>query len=129
MTASIEYAIAVLGVEHIIVCGHTDCGAMKGATDTSQLGDLPHVKEWLGHCRAATAVVKEKHGCVGTEHLEEVTCENIKLQMQHLRTHPVVAAKLATNQLKLHGWMYQLETGGITVYDEKSDQFVSIQEI
>ncbi len=129
MTASIEYAVAVLGIEHIIVCGHSDCGAMKGATDVSQLGDLPHVKEWLGHCRAATAVVKEKRGCIGPEHLDEITTENIKLQIQHLRTHPVVAAKLATKQLKLHGWMYQIESGDIRVLDEDKDEFVSIKEL
>ncbi|GAB2196727.1 carbonic anhydrase [Sessilibacter sp. MAH4] len=123
MTASIEYAVAVLKVGHIIVCGHTDCGAIKGAVLPDTIADLPHVKEWLGHCRAAAAVVKEKRGCLGLEHTEELTRENIKLQLQHLRTHPEVAAKLATNQLKLHGWLYQIETGGVLVLNDQTGEF------
>ena len=47
MTASIEFAVAALGVSHIVVCGHTDCGAMKGAIKPEGLDALPHVKEWL----------------------------------------------------------------------------------
>ena len=61
MTASIEYAVAVLGVRHIIICGHTDCGAIKGALDIEALNGLPHVKEWLGHCRSAMEIVRERN--------------------------------------------------------------------
>ena len=95
MTASIEFAVAALGVEHIVICGHTDCGAMKGALAPEALDELPHVKEWLGHCRGATEVVKHKHGSVGSEHLDEVTKENVLLQIQHLKTHPSVAGRLS----------------------------------
>ena len=79
MTASIEFAVAALGVTHIVVCGHTDCGAMKGALSPEKLDSLPHVKEWLGHCRVATEVVKERCGCasLGDENLEEVTKEKV----------------------------------------------------
>ncbi|MGO1233103.1 MAG: carbonic anhydrase [Marinobacter sp.] len=61
MTASIEFAVAVLNVRHIIVCGHTDCGAVKGALDVQGLKGLPHVQEWLGHCRSAIEIVRERH--------------------------------------------------------------------
>ena len=61
-TSAIEYAVSVLKVRNIIVCGHTDCGAITGALDTSQLKGLPHVKEWLGHCRSAMEVVRERNG-------------------------------------------------------------------
>ena len=129
MTASIEFAVAALGVSHIIVCGHTDCGAMKGAINPDALTGLPHVKEWLGHCRAATAVVKEKHGCdLCLDHLEEVTQENIVLQLQHLRTHPSVAAKLATKQVELHGWLYDIETGAVHCYNEAKGKFEPMEE-
>ena len=118
MTASIEYAVAVLGVRHIIVCGHTDCGAVKGALDMDGLNGLPHVKEWLGHCRSAMEIVRERNGiesgaCLGHEHLNEAIEENVLQQVQHLRTHPVVAAKLATGKVEIHGWVYNIETGGI----------------
>jgi len=125
MTASIEFAVAALGVSHIVVCGHTDCGAVKGAINPEKLDSLPHVREWLGHCRAATEVVKERCGedqlCL--DHLEAVTQENVVLQMQHLRTHPAVAAKIATGRVALHGWIYNIKTGGVTCYNEESGEF------
>lgn len=128
MTASIEFAVAALGVSHIVVCGHTDCGAMKGALNPDALDGLPHVKEWLGHCRAATEVVKEKCGSLGHEHLEQVTEENVVQQLQHLRTHPAVAAKIATGQVKLHGWVYKIATGEIACYDHETGAFKSMDQ-
>lgn len=128
MTASIEFAIAALGVKHVVVCGHSDCGAMKGALAPEKLGGLPHVKEWLGHCRAAAEVVKEKHGDLTADHLEHITAENVVLQMQHLRTHPAVAAKLATKQIELHGWLYDIETGDVLVYNDGSSAFEPMEE-
>ncbi len=129
MTASIEFAVAALGVRHIIICGHSDCGAMKGALDPDSLDALPHVKEWLGHCRCATEVVKEKHGDLSADYLDEVTKENVLQQMQHIRTHPAVAAKLATKQVQLHGWLYDIESGSVLCYDEKAEEFKLLQEI
>lgn len=131
MTASIEFAVAALGVTHIVVCGHSDCGAMKGAINTDALSALPHVKEWLGHCRVATEVVKERCGCSelnAEEHLQLVTEENVVQQMQHLRTHPAVASKIATGQVKLHGWFYNIETAAVTCYNEESGQFAPMSE-
>ena len=131
MTASIEFAVAALGVTHIVVCGHTDCGAMKGALSPEKLDSLPHVKEWLGHCRVATEVVKERCGCnaLNDEHLEEVTKENVVQQIQHIRTHPAVAAKLVAGRIKLHGWVYNIETGEILSYDEDSREFAPITQV
>lgn len=128
MTASIEYAVAALGVRHIVVCGHTDCGAMKGAIHLDELGGMPHVKVWLGHCRAATEVVRHKCGDLNDDHLEQVTKENILLQLQHLRTHPAVAANLSIGKIELHGWLYNIETGGVVCYDESLDDFRPIDE-
>ncbi|WP_218310787.1 carbonic anhydrase [Alteromonas antoniana] len=130
MTASIEFAVAALGVSHIVICGHTDCGAMKGALNPEALSGLPHVKEWLGHCRVASEVVKERcgHDELSHEHLEEVTQENVVQQMQHLRTHPSVAAKIATGQVKLHGWVYNIESGDVLCYDEKTGKFEAMDE-
>ena len=96
VTASIEFAVAALGVKHIVICGHTDCGAMKGALNVSALSDLPHVQEWLDHTRAAVEVVRAKHGGATESELASVTEENVLLQLQHLRTHPAVLAKMST---------------------------------
>jgi carbonic anhydrase len=128
ITASIEFAVAALGVKHIVICGHTDCGAMKGALKPESLEGLPHVKEWLSHARSATEVVKERCGCLSYDHLEQVTEENILQQLQHIRTHPSVAAKLATGSLQLHGWVYDIETGSVQCYDETSKCFAPMED-
>ncbi|QJR81884.1 carbonic anhydrase [Alteromonas pelagimontana] len=128
MTASIEFAVAGLGVTHIVVCGHTDCGAMKGALNPEKLSSMPHVKEWLGHCRCATEVVKEKFGNLDNDRLDDLTKENVLQQIQHLRTHPSVAAKLATNQIQLHGWVYDIGKGTILCWDSASQTFEEMEQ-
>ena len=128
VTASIEFAVAVLGVKDIVVCGHTDCGAMKGAINPKALEDLPHVHNWLDHSRAAVEVVKARCGHAGLEELKEVTEQNVLLQLQHLRTHPAVAARLGVGEVSLHGWVYEIESGNVNCYDENTDTFVPIAE-
>lgn len=128
VTASIEFGVAALGVEHIVVCGHSDCGAMKGALNRSALTDLPHVNDWLENVRAAVEIVRAKHGDDDPDALLNVTEENVVLQLQHLRTHPAVLSKLATGQLELHGWVYDIEHGSIVAYDEASATFVPAEK-
>ncbi|XKH01424.1 carbonic anhydrase [Marinobacter nauticus] len=128
MTASIEFAVAVLNVRHIIVCGHTDCGAVKGALDVQGLKGLPHVQEWLGHCRSAIEIVRERHGIASDQPLDaqflnEAIEENVLQQVQHLRTHPTVAAKLATGKIQIHGWVYDIKSGNIRCCGQDSYQF------
>ena len=133
MTASIEYAVAVLNVRHIIVCGHTDCGAIKGALNIPALKGLPHVKEWLGHCRSAMEIVRERHGIDGDtpldpKYLNEAIEENVLQQVQHLRTHPVVAAKLATGKIEIHGWVYDIKSGNIRCCGRDSIEFKNFDD-
>lgn len=130
VTASIEYAVAVLGVAHIVVCGHTHCGAMGGALNPAALEGLPHVRDWLELSRAAVEVVKHAHGgALGKEHLRAVTEQNVLVQLAHLRTHPTVAARLATKEIQLHGWMYEIETGELLAHDESKRRFEPLDEV
>ena len=126
MTASIEYAVSVLNVEHVVICGHSNCGAMKAAMQPESVNKLPHVKVWLDHCRAAKEAVEHEHGHLHDEHLDEVTKQNIILQLNHLATHPAVFKKLHTKELKLHGWVYDIETGRIEAYDAQQKRFIEI---
>ncbi len=129
MTASIEFAVAVLGVKHIVICGHTGCGAMKAALNPDSLKSLPHVSKWLSHCAAAEARVKARHETVGDEHILEMTEENVLLQLKHLETHPSVAAKMAVGSLSLHGWIYDIATGGVDSYDTKQQSFIPLADV
>jgi carbonic anhydrase len=129
MTASIEYAVAVLEVKHIIVCGHTFCGAMQGVMDPGSLTDLPHVSQWLSYSKAAHQIVQEKiPNGTKAEQLDMLIEENVLLQLQHLKTHPHVAAKLATNKVQLHAWTYDIGAGDVTAYDETLERFVPVEE-
>lgn len=128
VTASIEFAVAALGVTDVVVCGHSDCGAMKGAINPAALDDLPHVQNWLDNSRAAVETVKHRHGQATLEELDQITEENVLLQLQHLRTHPAVASRLANGELQLHGWIYNIEHGTVSAYDESQKAFIDIEE-
>ena len=73
-------------------------------------------------------MVKARHGSAGPAQLGAVTEENVLLQLQHLRTHPAVAARLGTGQIGLHGWVYDIESGDVNCYDEAQKRFVPLSE-
>lgn len=129
VTASIEFAVAALKVKHVVVCGHTDCGAIKGALNPENLVDLPHVSDWMSNTLAASAAVKARHGCIGPEHLSELTEENVVLQMRHLATHPAVAAAMATGALQMHGWIYDIAHGDIRCYERRDQVWRSVEDM
>jgi len=129
ITASLEYAMSVLKVPHIVVCGHTDCGAMKSALSGAGLDELPHVKEWLSFSKAAVDVVNATgEGLSDSERLNLLLEKNVILQLQHLKTHPSVAVRLAKGDLRLHGWVYDIKVGIVRAYDEASDSFQPVDE-
>lgn len=129
MTASIEFAVAALQVPHIVICGHTECGAMKGAMSPDGLDGLPHVKEWLSYSKAAVDVVKElAPDASSDEQMQRLLQQNVILQLQHLKTHPSVATRLAKGDLMLHGWVYDIKTGDVNAYDEATNKFLPVDE-
>lgn len=129
MTASIEFAVAALKVSHIVICGHTECGAMKGAMNPEGLDALPHVREWLSYTRAAVSVVDQIGEDLDEDQRMKLLLEqNVILQLQHLKTHPSVAARLAADDLTLHGWVYDIKTGDVAAYDEAGNRFVPVDQ-
>ena len=129
MTASIEFAVAALKVPHVVVCGHTECGAMKGAMNPEGLDKLPHVREWLSFAEAAVEIVNETgEGKSDEERMRMLLEQNVILQLQHLKTHPKVAARLAKGDLQLHGWVYDIKTGDVLAYDEVQNKFIPVSD-
>ncbi len=129
MDASIEYAMSVLKVPHVVVCGHSGCGAMAGAMNPEGLDGLPYVKDWLSFSQAAVDVVKAT--CADKtqeEQMDALIEQNVLLQLQHLRTHPAVAIALAEGRTELHGWIYNIGSGGVTAYDEDQKKFILVDE-
>ncbi|MCQ4276464.1 carbonic anhydrase [Stutzerimonas degradans] len=123
VSTAIEFAVVALGVQHIIICGHSDCGAMKAVLDPASLQRMPTVKAWLSHAEVARHVVEENCGCANEHTLGILTEENVVAQLDHLRTHPSVAARLASGQLFIHGWVYNIGTSEIRAYDAQTGEF------
>lgn len=123
VSATIEYAVAVLGVEDIVVCGHSDCGAMTALAQGHDLSHLPAVAAWLRHAQAAhTFNELHPHAC-HHDHVEGLVRENVRVQLRNLATHPSVATALAQGRLRLHGWVYDIATGGIEALDSRTQTF------
>ena len=128
-TATIEYGVSVLQVKDIIVCGHTDCGAMKGLLHPEKLQELPAVKAWLQHAETTVRIVKDHCGNLkGEELFAAAIRENVLVQLDHLRTHPSVATRLRRRDLRLHGWVYSIGTGEVWVYDSEKKDFVDLSK-
>ncbi|MER7466129.1 carbonic anhydrase [Streptomyces sp. NPDC097981] len=108
VAAGIEYALAVLGVRDIVVCGHSACGAMTALAAGQDLADLPAVARWLRHAAPAGAPQDE----VGV-----LIRNNVAVQLAHLATHPAVARALAAGAVTLHGWVYDIPTGTVERID------------
>lgn len=129
VSAVIEYAVAALGVRHIVVCGHTDCGAMKALLHPQQVEQLPTVKGWLKNAEAARSVVDAcGHAADQSDVLNALIEENVRLQLIHLCTHPAVAGRLANGGLTVQGWVYDIGRGDVRIHDVGSDRFVPVDE-
>src|ERR1700731_843267 len=114
VSAVIEYAVSALKVQHVVVCGHSDCGAMKGLLHPEALETMPTVKSWLKNAHAALSVANSlaEDGETPGELMRRLTEENGLLPMQHLRTHPSVAGAMAREELTISGGVYDIGKGG-----------------
>lgn len=125
--AAIEFAIECLGIEDVIICGHTHCGAMRGLLEPYTLDSLPHVQDWLRHAESTASIVREHYAHLAGDDLLNVAAqENVLMQIEHLRTLPIIAARLPRKKVRLHGWMYKIETGEIFAYDVHARQFTKL---
>jgi carbonic anhydrase len=130
VSATIEYAVGVLGVPDVIVCGHTDCGVMKGVLNPGALKPLANVSAWLEHAQPAREAFAEYTGDVSDpEFLLALTERNVVEQLKNLHSHPSVAARLKQGNLKLHGWVYHIGKGIVTTYSRRREKFVRVRTI
>jgi carbonic anhydrase len=118
VSATIEYAVGILRVPEVIVCGHTDCGVMRGALNPDALEAYPNVAAWLHYAKVEH---RDPHPDAGL--LLALTEQNVVAQLHNLRSHPAVAARLGQGDLALHGWVYHIGPGDITAYNEVSRKF------
>jgi carbonic anhydrase len=128
--ATIEFAVDGLKVTDIVVCGHSHCGAIKGLLHPEYVTELPEMASWLRHAEATRRIVRSKYGHLSGEQLSVAAMEeNVLVQIENLQTHPCVAAALAQSQLKLHAWVYEIESGEVYAFDPATSQFRPLGEL
>jgi carbonic anhydrase len=128
--ATIEYAVTALKVRDIIVCGHSLCGAMSALIEPEQAHGMPAVEAVLRHAEATRRIISENY-----RHIEDPNArltatvqENVLVQLENLRTHPSVAAALARGAVRLHGWVYKMQTTEVFAYHPELEQFHPLAE-
>lgn len=127
--ATIEYALTALGVKDIIICGHTNCGAIQGLLKPELLKDMPFVSSWLKNAQSTKKIVDENYTGLSNEDRENVAVqENVLVQIENLKTLPVVAAALRRGEIQIHAWIYKMEDGKVFSFDSDIGQFTSTVE-
>ena len=125
--AAIEFAVAALQVKDIVICGHSNCGAMQAVLDPASLEKLPATREWLAHAQETGKIIRENYNHLeGKDRLHATVEENVLVQLEHLRTHPSVAQAMDAGNLRVHGWVYKIQTGEVFAYDPHQAQFASL---
>jgi carbonic anhydrase len=128
VSAVIEYAVSALKVEHVVVCGHSDCGAMKALLNPESTAALPTVRSWLTNGQAALKIAetlndKDNDPASRLRHLTE---ENVLMQIAHLKTHPSVAGAIARGQLTISGWVYDIGSGVVRIAEDGTRTFTPV---
>ncbi|MFJ7995844.1 carbonic anhydrase [Streptomyces sp. NPDC096310] len=125
--ATVEYALEVLDVRDIVVCGHSHCGAMGALASGRDLSDLPGVGAWLENARPGLAAVLDREPADGTDpgdaRVTELAQLNVRVQLAALRGYPAAGRRLAEGRLRLHGWYYEVHTGEVWELNEDDDTF------
>ncbi len=125
--AAIEYAIGMLRVPHLIVCGHDGCGGVKAVVEGIDLSQQPSLQEWLKTVEPAV----QQAGPEGSkeQRLRRAVEANVLAQLRHLLTFPAVRQAMEAEKLQLHGWVYDIHALALRVYDPEVDGFAPLRQL
>lgn len=128
-SSTIEYAVEVLKVKHVIICGHSDCGAAKAALDpVKRLEKLPLTAKWLRFIESAWNYMgPDVPDDEASRHIALIHA-NVIAQLANLKTHPEIAKRIGEGTLQAHGWYYDILTGDLEAYDQKQKRFVPLEQ-
>jgi carbonic anhydrase len=126
VSATIEYAVAALDVADIVICGHSDCGAMTAIASSRCIDHMPAVASWLRYADSAKVVNEAREHRSTRDKVESMVRENVIAQLANLKTHPSVRLALEQGRLALHGWVYDIESGSIDALDGATNRFVPL---
>ncbi|MBN2354448.1 MAG: carbonic anhydrase [Spirochaetales bacterium] len=128
-TSAVEYALGVLKIENIVVCGHSNCGGCGALWDEETLREAPHTRRWLElAARARERVLAHARGRPLPEGERALLTEryNVLEQLRHLLTYPGVKERFRARSLKVFGWHYEIDSGEVSAYDPGEKAFVKI---
>jgi carbonic anhydrase len=124
VSASIEYAVSALKVKHVIICGHTDCGVIKGLLHPEKLSTLPAVQRWIEFAAAARHKLSQDYQHLPDDQQQAVLTElNVLAQIDNLHTHPSVQLAIQENRLEIHAWVYHIYSGEVWSYKSEACGF------
>lgn len=126
--AAIEFAVETLGVQDVVVCGHSQCGAMKALVTAPDLSSMPHLEEWLKVAAPVRdAVLQRYHHLTDLEEQANAAGEeNVLFALESLRTYPTVQRRLADGSLRLHAWFFKIAKAELFAYDPTASQFLPL---
>lgn len=124
--AAIEFAVTQLNVSDVIVCGHSECGAMLALVEGREKVAAPNLRAWLRHGEAALA--RSHQNPAGLSRVNALSQANVLQQLEHLRSYPLVRERIDAGKLKLHGWWFELKTASVYAYEESLGRFIVIDE-
>ena len=127
--ATLEFAIIVLKVKHIILCGHSHCGALQAVFDVNKLEKQKDLKQWIETYVSPTLeLIKERYLVTNKVTIEDILLqEHVLQQIENLKTYPFIIDALAQQEINLHAWIYKFEHGDIFSYNQSSEQFECIK--
>ncbi|WP_018901719.1 carbonic anhydrase [Rhizobium sp. 2MFCol3.1] len=128
VSASVEYAVAALQVSDIVICGHSDCGAMTAIATCKCLDHMPAVGSWLRYADSARVVNEARQHKDEPAKVASMVRENVIAQLANIQTHPSVRLALEEGRITLHGWIYDIASGLIEAFDGSRSAFVSLAD-
>jgi carbonic anhydrase len=129
--AAIEFAVQSLGVSDVVVCGHSQCGAMAALLrGVPEPATMPHLREWLEVAAPVRRLIERDYRHLTDPEARATAAgqENVLFALENLRTYPAVAARLAAGALRLHGWFFKIANAELFAYDPAAEQFQPIKE-
>jgi carbonic anhydrase len=123
--AGVEYAVGVLGVSDVVVCGHSGCGAIAALRHPETVpAHLPSLRAWLNDDPSARKLCDHTPASVADD---DVARMNTLLQLEHLRSYEIVHKREATGELRLRAWFFDIATGDIEMFDRHEKRWVHIE--
>ncbi len=120
--AAIEYAVLHLGVDDIVVCGHTGCGGVAALVEGDSIGETSHLSRWIDLTRPAHALIKAA-GVTGPARLDETVKAHVQFQIDNLMTYEIVREGVERGRIGIHGWLYDMREGRLLAYDPDDGQW------